>query len=99
MEYRFGRPAYFSFRTPIEIEIRGYNLSLLERLGDALVARMHAIPGLTDIKSSTEGGNPELQIRFDRVRLANLGLTLSEVASVVRSKVQPPTGNGPRRTE
>ena len=88
MEYRFGRPAHFSFRTPIEIEIRGYNLSLLERLGDALVERMHAIPGLTDIKSSTEGGNPELQIRFDRVRLANLGLTLADVASVVRSKVQ-----------
>jgi HAE1 family hydrophobic/amphiphilic exporter-1 len=88
MEYRFGRPAYFSFRTPIEIEIRGYNIRLLERLGDALVNRMHAIPGLRDIKSSTEGGNPELQIRFDRQRLASLGLTLADVASVVRSKIQ-----------
>jgi HAE1 family hydrophobic/amphiphilic exporter-1 len=88
LEYRFGRPAYFSFRTPIEVEIRGYNLSLLERLGDELVARMHEIDGLTDVKSSTEGGNPELQIRFDRDRLASLGLTLGEVAGVVRSKVQ-----------
>jgi HAE1 family hydrophobic/amphiphilic exporter-1 len=88
MEYRFGRPAYFSFRTPIEVEIRGYNLSLLERLGDALVESMHEIPGLSDIKSSTEGGNPELQVRFDRQRLASLGLTLADVASVVRSKVQ-----------
>jgi HAE1 family hydrophobic/amphiphilic exporter-1 len=87
LEYRFGRPAYFSFRTPIEVEIRGYNLSLLERLGDDLVARMHEIDGLTDVKSSTEGGNPELQIRFDRDRLASLGLTLGEVAGVVRSKV------------
>ena len=25
MEYRFGRPAYFSFRTPIEVEIRGFS--------------------------------------------------------------------------
>jgi multidrug efflux pump subunit AcrB len=87
MEYRFGRPAYFSFRTPIEVEIRGYNISLLERLGDELVARMRAIEGLADIKSSTEGGNPELQIRFDRNRLASFGLTLGEVATVVRSKV------------
>jgi HAE1 family hydrophobic/amphiphilic exporter-1 len=88
IEYRFGRPAYFSFRTPIEVEIRGYNLNLLERLGDSLVERMRAIPGLSDIKSSTEGGNPELQIRFDRQRLASFGLTLADVASVTRSKVQ-----------
>ncbi len=88
LEYRFGRPAYFSFRTPIEVEIRGFNLSLLERLGDELVARMNRIEGLTDVKSSTEGGNPELQVRFDRARLASLGLTLADVAGVVRSKVQ-----------
>jgi HAE1 family hydrophobic/amphiphilic exporter-1 len=88
MTYRFGRPSYFSFRTPVEIEIRGFNLRLLERLADDLVARMHAIQGLTDIKSSTEGGNPELEIRFDRDRLAVLGLSLNDVAPVVRSKVQ-----------
>jgi HAE1 family hydrophobic/amphiphilic exporter-1 len=88
MEYRFGRPSYFSFRTPIEVEIRGYNLNLLRRLGDRLVSEMRSIPGLRDIKSSMEGGYPELQIRFDRDRLASLGLTLSDVASVVRTKVQ-----------
>jgi HAE1 family hydrophobic/amphiphilic exporter-1 len=88
LEYRFGRPAYFSFRTPIEVEIRGYNLELLKRLADSLVGRMRDIPGLSDVKSSTEGGRPELQIRFDRDRLAALELTLSEVAQVVRSKVQ-----------
>ncbi len=88
MTYRFGRPSYFSFRTPIEVEIRGYNLNLLDRLGDDLVRRMEQIDGLADIKSSTEGGNPELQIRFDRDRLANFGLNLADVAGVVRAKVQ-----------
>ncbi len=34
---RFGRPSYFSFRTPIEVEIRGFNLTLLERLADEAV--------------------------------------------------------------
>ena len=87
MLYRFGRPTYFSFKTPIEVEIRGFNLSLLTRLADELMARMETIPGLVDIKSSTEGGNPELQIRFDRDRLATLGYNVMEVASLVRSKV------------
>jgi len=88
LEYRFGRPAHFSFRTPIEVEIRGFNLTLLDRLADDLVRRMEAIDGLTDIESSTEGGNPELQIRFDRDRLAAFGLNLGDVAQVVRAKVQ-----------
>jgi HAE1 family hydrophobic/amphiphilic exporter-1 len=85
--YLFGRPSYFSFKTPIELEIRGYNLKLLERLGEEAVRRLERIPGLVDVKSSTEGGNPELQIRFNRERLATLGLSVQQVASVVRSKV------------
>lgn len=88
LEYRFGRPSYFSFRTPIEAEIRGYNLRLLERLAARAVAEMRDIPGLVDVKSSTEGGNPELQIRFDRDRLAALGMNVNEVAGIVRTKVQ-----------
>jgi hydrophobic/amphiphilic exporter-1 (mainly G- bacteria), HAE1 family len=85
--YRFGRPSYFSFRTPIELEIHGYNLELLSRLADRLVAEMEQIPGLTDVKSSTEGGNPELRIKFQRERLAAYGLTVQEVADRVRAKV------------
>ena len=88
LDFLFGRPSYFSFRTPIEVEIRGYNLTILERLAGELVARMEQIPGLTDIKSSAEGGYPELQIRFDRDRLATLGLSLADVARVVQAKVQ-----------
>ncbi|HXI02614.1 MAG TPA: efflux RND transporter permease subunit [Candidatus Saccharimonadales bacterium] len=88
LNYLFGRPAYFSFRTPIEVEIRGYNLNLLATLAKDLVTRMKAIPGLADVKSSTEGGNPELQIRFDRVRLAAMGLSIQDVASLLRTKVQ-----------
>ena len=38
MKYRFGRPAYFSFKTPIEVEIRGFNLKLLRRL-ESVAAR------------------------------------------------------------
>ena len=71
--YRFGRPSYFSFRTPIEVEIRGYNLKLLDRLASDLVA--------TNAKHSRSCGrqvvdgrrNPELQVRFDRQKLGKSG--------------------------
>ena len=49
---------------------------------------MAEIPGLTDIKSSTEGGNPELHITFDRDRLASFGLNLSDISQIVRTKIQ-----------
>ena len=87
MSYRFGRPSYFSIRTPIEIEIRGFNLKLLERLAEELQTRLGAVSGLADIKSSTEGGNPELQIRFNRERLAAFGYNVNDVATLVRVKV------------
>ena len=49
---------------------------------------MEQIAGLADIKSSTEGGNPELQIRFDRDRLANFGLSLGHRGT--RGAIQSP---------
>ena len=88
VEFRFGRPSYFSFRTPVEVEIRGYNLEVLSRLASVIVERMRAIEGLADVKSSTEGGNPELQVRFDRRRLAALDLSLAGAAETLRSKIQ-----------
>ncbi|MBZ0112785.1 MAG: efflux RND transporter permease subunit [Thermoanaerobaculia bacterium] len=87
MVYRFGRPSYFSFEAPIEVEIRGFNLQLLGRLGDQVAEKMNAIEGLRDIKSSTEGGNPELLLRFDRERIASLGLSQAQIADTIRSKV------------
>lgn len=87
LRYLFGRPSYFSFRTPVELEIRGFNLTLLDRVADEAVERLRAIPGLVDVKSSTEGGNPELQIRFDRERVAALGYTVNQLGNLVRSKV------------
>ena len=88
VEARFGRPSYFSFKTPVEIELRGFNLKLLRRLSDALVADLGATPGFTDVESSAEGGLPELRVRFDRARLASYDLSVQDVASILRSKVQ-----------
>jgi HAE1 family hydrophobic/amphiphilic exporter-1 len=85
---RFGRPSYFSFKTAIEVEIRGFNLQLLERLADDVVARMQNVDGLADISSSTEGGHPELQVHLKRDRLAAYDLGVADVASILRSMVQ-----------
>ena len=88
MDAQFGRPSYFSFKTPVEVELRGYNLVMLRRLGDQLRTAMAALPGLTDVESSAEGGTPELRVKFDRNRLATYGLSLEEAAMALQAKVQ-----------
>ncbi len=88
VEVEVSHPALFSFKTPIEVEIRGYNLRQLRQLSLAAESRMAGLPGLVDVKSSLQVGNPELQISYKRDQLAAYGLSLHNVAELVRHKVQ-----------
>jgi len=85
---KFERPSYFTFRTPVEVEVYGDNLADLKVAAGALKGEIEKVPGLVDVKSSTDGGNPELQVTFHRDQLTRLGLDLFQVAGTVRNKVQ-----------
>lgn len=86
--YEFGRPALFSFSTPLEIEIAGYDLSELESVSESLVRRLEDSPRFADVTTTVEAGNPEIQILFDQERAARLGLVVRDVADVVVNKVR-----------
>ena len=88
VEYKFGRPELFSFKTPLEIEIAGYDLDNLKIAGDLIAREMMASDRFADVKSSMEAGHPEIQIHFDQERAAQLGLVVSEVADRVVKKVR-----------
>jgi len=88
LDYKFARPSLFSARTPVEVEIAGYNLQTLQTLSGEMMARMQGIPGLTDIKTTTEGGTPEVQIRFNRKRVAQMGTTINSIGEIIRNQVQ-----------
>ena len=81
-------PSLFTFKAPIEVEVRGYELATLRRLSREVEGRLRDIPGLADVRSTLQAGNPELQVVYDRDRLAEYGLTLRGVADLVRNKVQ-----------
>ncbi|MBN8741729.1 MAG: acriflavin resistance protein [Lysobacterales bacterium 69-70] len=87
-EVKFSRPQLFSFSTPLEIEIRGYDLDTLKKAGQKLTGLMKASDRFTDVKSTVEGGYPEVQIRFDQDRAAALGLTTRTIADQVVRKVR-----------
>jgi len=82
-------PALFSFKSPIEIEILGHDLATLKRLSrEAEGVLANSVPGLVDIRSSLQTGHPEIQVVYNRDRLAEYGLSLRNVADLVRNKVQ-----------
>jgi len=88
VQYKFARPTLFTFRTPIEIEVAGYELAHLKRVSGDIARRMEGHPRFTDVKSTMETGHPEIQIRFDRERCAALGLQVYQVADRVVANVR-----------
>ena len=88
LELSVTRPVLFTFKTPVEVEIQGFDLEELKRVADEAVRRMEAIPGIRDVQSNIRRGNPEVQLKYNREKLAALGLNIYEVATVVRNKVQ-----------
>lgn len=88
IQYKFSRPSLFTFKTPVEIEIAGYELSKLKSVSSQIAQRMEASNRFADVKSSMESGHPEIQIHFDRERAAALGLAVNQVADRVVDKVR-----------
>ena len=84
----FARPALFSFKTPLEVEIRGYNLKDLRSVSGQVVGVLDGLEGLRDVRSLMEAGHPEVVVVFDRDRMAALGVDIGQAADAIRNKVR-----------
>jgi len=87
LEVKFGRPSYFSLKTPVEVLIFGDDLDQLRSFSLELAGKLSAVEGLVDVRSSLEAGNPELQVVFDRERLAVLGLDMGVLSETLKNRV------------
>ena len=87
-QYKFGRPTLFTFETPIEVEISGYDLDKLKTTSQSIADRLREMDRFADVKSTMEIGHPEVQILFDRERAASLGLAVHDIADRVVTQVR-----------
>jgi HAE1 family hydrophobic/amphiphilic exporter-1 len=69
---------------PIELSIRGPELSQLELYTAYLSDRIRDIPGVADLKSSQEAGKPELHLNINRDMASDLGINVLDVAQTMR---------------
>jgi HAE1 family hydrophobic/amphiphilic exporter-1 len=83
-EFMQGAP----YEPPINVYVRGNDMTELKRLSDELVAKIRAIPGAVDVGTTLVSGQPELVAQVDRARAADLGFSVGSVATQVRSMVE-----------
>lgn len=85
---RLTRPVLFSFKTPIEVEIHGNDLIALRRTAERVRQVMDDMPELADVETTQRRGAPEIQIEYDRERLARASLDIQDVAQLVKAAVK-----------
>jgi HAE1 family hydrophobic/amphiphilic exporter-1 len=88
VQYEFTRPSLLTLATPVEVILAGYDLERLNVAASAIRTRMEASGAFKDIRSSIEGGHPEIQILFDQERASQLGLAVRDIADRVVSNVR-----------
>ncbi|MBN1142704.1 MAG: efflux RND transporter permease subunit, partial [Deltaproteobacteria bacterium] len=71
----------------LTVEIRGFDLGALEALGKQVAAMIADTPGVIDIETSQKAGIPQHEIRVDRDKVADLGLSVRDVTKVLETAV------------
>jgi len=70
---------------PIKIEISGEEIGNLNLLADRIISLADTIPGLVDIDTDWRMGKPEVRLIPDRRKAAEYGITVGEIARVLRT--------------
>ncbi len=65
----------------------------LDVASQQVMAAIQDVPGLVDLARSYEPGKPEVQIRVDRRRAADFGLTTAQIGSTVRTLINGQTAS------
>ena len=78
-----GSTAIATTKAPLVVRISGENSELLEKISNELLPQINEIDGVTNLTSSWVVANPEYQFEFDRNKLEQLDLTISDVSTQI----------------
>ncbi len=84
---------------PVDYVVSGPDLKVLTHIGDIGGEILHSIPGVVDVRSSVVSGAPELGLRVDRGRAADLGVSALDAANALSMLVQGIEARGAKYTE
>jgi HAE1 family hydrophobic/amphiphilic exporter-1 len=70
---------------PIQVVMSGPNIDTLTRWSEKVMAEMKKVSGTYEVKLSVEAGNPEVDIRLDKDKMASLGLSTAMVGMTLQN--------------
>ncbi len=73
----------FGLPSPIDVQVRGYNVEANRKFANALLERLKFIPGATDMHVQQPFNQPMLHINVDRTRAQMVGFSQRDIASDV----------------
>jgi HAE1 family hydrophobic/amphiphilic exporter-1 len=71
----------------LTVEIRGFDLNILDKLAEQVEAALSSVQVITDIESNREIGIPQQEILINRDKVSDLGLTVRDVTKVIETAV------------
>ncbi|MDQ8202336.1 efflux RND transporter permease subunit [Pelagicoccus sp. SDUM812003] len=71
----------------IEVEVRGRDIPVLEKLALEAKERIETIEGITDVDTSFDEGTPQQEITIDRDKIADVGLSARDVTEVLQTAI------------
>jgi HAE1 family hydrophobic/amphiphilic exporter-1 len=77
---------------PINIRVVGENSATLQRLASQVEQVVRDTPGTVDVYNDADVAQPEIRAIVDRKRMADLGVTTSQIASALRTAIAGATG-------
>ena len=82
-----GAAASALLQLPIQINVRGTDIAALTAVSDEIKRRISTVSGLVDVSSNLRSPRPEIQVHANRERASQLGVSTSQLATVVRACV------------
>lgn len=73
----------FGLPSPIDVQVRGYNIGANRKFANALLEHLKFIPGATDMHIQQPFNQPMLHINVDRTRAQMVGFSQRDIASDV----------------
>jgi HAE1 family hydrophobic/amphiphilic exporter-1 len=71
----------------VQVELRGYDLDLADQVAQDLERVLVQVDGVQDVRISRREGRPEQNLIIDREKIAELGLSVRDIAEVIQANV------------
>ncbi len=69
----------------LAVEVHGYDLEALGMLAERAAAVVRGIDGVTDVELSRAAGAPQQEVRVDRKKIADVGLSVRAVSDAIQT--------------